>query len=324
MQGLACPNCGAPALNKNAQGALSCGSCKTTFPRVGSAYLLYPDPGAALMDWRNRFNRRRAELAAEIERAENETSKLASAETRRTLTVDHLKQHLEELDVILKPLQPGEAVAPEVYAAIKQQLPEHHGVDSYMTHIFRDWCWGDVENAKVADTIFNAIGASITSTPKRVLVLGSGAGRLAYDLHERLEPQQTIALDSNPPARSNRGRNVCGEPDYPSPNLRTHQSTGITSLLSDVLQSEPLTNIYSVCGDAMQAPVNPGDFDLVITPWLLDVLDTPIAQSLGQIASYLAPDAHWLMHGSVAFEHRSVEQRWTVDDLPDLAGTSGF
>ncbi len=330
MQGLACPNCGAAGLTKNAQGNLACGSCKTNYPRVGSTYFLYPDPGAALLDWRNRFNRRRAELAAEIERTADVPSKLDSVRERGRLTAEHLNRHAEELDALLRPLQPGEPVAPEVYAAMRQQLPEHHSIDSYMTHIFRDWSWGDEENKAVLEIVAEALKAHTQESPARVLVLGSGAGRLAFDLHRHLDADLTVALDSNPllsmiAGELFDGRQVELTEFARAPIDQDHIAQARTLQIEQhAAQPGALGKIHSVCGDAMRAPVNPGDFDLLVTPWLLDVLDTPLPQALAQVASYLAPGAIWLMHGSVAFESREVEGRWTVDDLPGLASTCGF
>ncbi|POA29059.1 hypothetical protein, partial [Pseudomonas sp. FW305-3-2-15-E-TSA2] len=74
------------------------------------------------------------------------------------------------------------------------RLPLSQDLHSYYVNVHRDWCWGDAENAASHALVADALGPC----GGRVLVLGAGACRLAYDLHQSGVQAQTVALDINP------------------------------------------------------------------------------------------------------------------------------
>ncbi len=83
-----------------------------------------------------------------------------------------------------------------MHAALGTELPVSQGLTTYYPNLHRDWCWGDEENRASLEAVVASLPA--TGAPARLLVLGAGACRLAYDLHQRLRPSLTVALDFNP------------------------------------------------------------------------------------------------------------------------------
>ena len=83
-----------------------------------------------------------------------------------------------------------------MHVALGTELPVSQGLTTYYPNLHRDWCWGDSENRASLEAVLSSLPAG--ASPRRVLVLGAGAGRLAYDLHEALRPVLTVALDFNP------------------------------------------------------------------------------------------------------------------------------
>ncbi len=322
MHGLACPNC-TSVLSKNAQSRWACGSCRIDFPQLEDVPFLWPAPGAALKDWRNRFNHTLAELTARREAYADARSDLAATTDRLARMREGLRAYEEALRALLAPLGLGDGAGRETYMALRSRLPDHHAVDSYVNLMVRDWVWGEAETEATANVLDRAVRAS-AEPPRHLLVLGAGAGRLAYDLQRRWSCEATVALDSNPllsltgaaMARGERAAFV----EFPTAPLGPEQAAVVCSLAAP--EAEP--KLTFVCGDALNAPILPGAFDMIATPWLLDVIDSDTPSLLQRLAAQLAPGGLWLNHGSVAFERAAPSARLTAPELTELAAQQGF
>ena len=327
MLGLTCPRCN-KQLDKLADGNDACTSCKVTFTRLGGRVpFLWSEPGSALLDWRNRYNA----ALAEIEQQATDTAQSpeqATPSTRRRLNHLHAawSRHHDELTQILDPLNVGAALAKETHLALRTKLPSHHGILSYAPNIHRDWCWGDAENSAVLSCISDALEEVSTQTAdiQNILVLGAGAGRLAYDLHNALQPTHTWALDSNPLLCLIGARMSAGEEltftEFPLAPIGLQDCAVERTLRAP----HPLKDIDFVCADALRAPFAGGQFDLVVTPWLLDVIDASLTETLASIHHLTKPGGIWLTHGSVAFTGSRAVNRLSAEELAELSGNNGF
>ena len=311
MQGLACPRCFA-RLNES-----RCNSCAINYSQLGDIFWLWPDPVNALLDWRNRFNYHLAKIEAEQALAKSDNH--AITKSRAQAHAKHLERYSAEIRAVLSPFNISEPLAPEIHAALKTQLPDHHGLDAYNPNIFRDWVWGEEENELTSELIANNVPEM---NEPEVLVLGAGAGRLSYDLHTRLGAKSTCSLDSNPLLAAIASHMFQGEevqltefplaPIGPGAIPHTLSSTG------------KLANLHSVCGDALAAPFAANSFDVVVTPWLIDVIDTSLPSLLEHVSSLLKPGGTWVNHGSLAFESAQPGERYTAEELSGLASEAGF
>ena len=179
MVGLSCPRC-EHALNKQADGKFACSACAVNFPTLktvsGTVPFVWPEPGAALLDWRNRFNAALADIETQLADTKQVNAKLPTSVQARIKRL-HVawQRHYEELNSALAPLNIGEALAKETHLALRTRLPSHHGVLSYAQNIHRDWSWGDAENDAVIAHLSSALQG--TESPRSILVLGCGAGR---------------------------------------------------------------------------------------------------------------------------------------------------
>lgn len=328
MQGLTCPRCD-KQLNKQADDSIVCKACGVSFPTLNATVpFIWSEPGSSLRDWRNRYNATLADIETQIVDAATTPSTATPATQRR---IAHLhsawKQHLAELQALLAPLNVGEALAKETHLALRTNLPSHHGVLSYAQNIHRDWCWGDDENQAVIRHLVDAL-ASAGEKPNNqidnILVLGCGAGRLAYDLHRALQPSHTWALDSNPLLCLIADRMCAGQAmqftEFPLAPISLEDSARERSLSAPVA----ISDIEFVCADAMRAPFANGQFDLVVTPWLIDVVDASLSESLTNIHRLLKPGGTWLNHGSVAFPGAQAKNRLTTEEVAEISTANGF
>ncbi|MEO0974176.1 MAG: class I SAM-dependent methyltransferase, partial [Pseudomonadota bacterium] len=111
---------------------------------------------------------------------------------------DAKASYASQLTTLLSPFAPfgtDDEAELATLVALRTRLPPAQGVMSYAANVFRDWCWGEQENALSYEMVAKHLPERASL---RVLVLGSGAGRLAYDLHQQARVSLTVALDINP------------------------------------------------------------------------------------------------------------------------------
>jgi uncharacterized protein YbaR (Trm112 family) len=193
---LRCPRCQAPLAG---DGALHCSRCNAAFPDLAGLPWLFADPEAALGEWRARAHGFLAGLesqAAHYRAALTDEVTRAATRSRLKLLAAACTDHARRLRALLAPLLEGSAAAaPELYSALGTTLPAAQGLTGYYANLHRDWCWGEAENEASYRLVDAALGAA---PPGRTLLLGVGAGRLAYDLHRRRGPAPLVAADMNP------------------------------------------------------------------------------------------------------------------------------
>jgi hypothetical protein len=182
---IGCVRCRKATLESRREGWV-CASCGAGYPVLGEIPWLFRDPRDALSGWRTRFTLLAEQLTARAQQLGAELEPLdASSATHRRLA--YAKQAYEDqvvrLGRVLAPLGTDATRARgESLEAFGTQLPLEQGLANYYVNVHRDWCWGDEENAASLDEIRAVAGAK--SALGTTLVLGAGAGRLAYDLHQ--------------------------------------------------------------------------------------------------------------------------------------------
>ena len=65
-------------------------------------------------------------------------------------------------------------------------------------------------------------------------------------------------------------------------------------------------------------------FDLVLTPWFIDVAGEPVAQVARRVNALLAPGGFWVNHGSLAFADAAPAQAWSLEELVESLPSAGF
>ncbi|MEN7342901.1 MAG: class I SAM-dependent methyltransferase [Pseudomonadota bacterium] len=322
-QRLACPRCDTPL--KTTSDGIQCKGCRTDFPALNGVPFLFADPGVALDEWRQRYHSRlrdvevrAATLAAAIDAVEIDATKARLTHERQALA-----EHLDELRAVLAPLDMTSLAADHnTYLALRTRLPDDQGLVTYYANLHRDWCWGAEENQRSVDLVSAAIG---DSDPGALLVLGAGGGRLAYDLHQRFNHSLTVAVDFNPLLMIAASRICSGEPlllhEFPIAPLRS----------SDVAVSRELSapeaareGLHFVLANVLRSPFLPGSFDTLLTPWLVDVVDEPLAIQARRWNRLLAPGGRWIWFGSHAFRSGSVAEHLSIEESVAIIEASGF
>ncbi len=309
---LACPSCGSRLAGAG------CLACRIDFPSIGGIPWLMPEPRLALAEWRGRLHHLLTHYATEAARQRAALSDSGDDKLARH-RLEHVAAALDDqsarLRALMQPLgfdRRNEAHA--VHVALGTELPVNQGLSSYYPNLHRDWCWGDAENRASLDAVLASLPTG--TTPARVLVLGAGACRLAYDLHQALRPGLTVALDFNPLFLLAASRVLAGDAlelyEFPIAP-RTIADHAVLRRLAAPAAVAP--GFEFVLADASAPPFRPGSFDLVLTPWFIDVAGEPVGRIVARINALLALGGLWVNHGSLAFADAAPAEALSLEEL---------
>jgi uncharacterized protein YbaR (Trm112 family) len=325
----ACPRCDKTPLSLRDQNYF-CSACKTEFPNVGGIPWLFADPDASLGEWRNRLHFELQSLAHEVQRLDGElqSDDLSSLTRKRLL---HQKEatdsHRSSLRKILAPIDiQSMSASYESYLALRTRLPADQGLHTYYANVHRDWCWGDEENAaslaqiqKVAAD--SAGGQSLGNT----LVLGSGASRLAYDIHMQMGVKTTIAVDFNPLLLLIAQGIMQGDKPQFFEFPIAPKSLDDFAVLRELSAPLPVKdNFHLVLGDVLRPSFAAGQFDTVVTPWLIDIISEEFTVFSQRVNTLLKPGGRWINFGSLAFDSPTRARRYSREEALEILEKNGF
>lgn len=322
LDALACPRCDGTLAAVDS--GLHCKGCNVTLPILGGVPWLFSEPNAALAEWRSRYQYaiERANQEAAQAHAEASNAQRKSTRVRLTHLANAKAAFATELSVLLEPMLGELSGTPlETHLALKTRLPAAQGIDTYHANIHRDWCWGDAENQASLDLV----RAALPQAPQNLLVLGAGAGRLAFDLHRAHPGQRTVALDINPLLVFIAASLAAGQPvtlhEFPLAP-KTAMDVALPRILKNDTPAAP--GLHWLLGDAMRPPLKPGAFDALVTPWFVDIVDQDLATTAARVNRLLTPDGRWVIFGSLAFGHPEYAQRYSLEELVEVLADAGF
>ena len=321
---LACPRCDRAL--EVADDTWRCAGCRVEFPNVDGIPWIFAEPDAALSEWRGRFqfalaklDHERGELTVALQQKE------LSALTRRRLErlAEAKRDHGARLRALLGALGiDAPAANHETYLALRTRLPTDQGLTTYYSNVHRDWAWGEEENAASYAIVAQRLGPK---PPGKVLVLGVGAGRLAYDIHQQSDAALTVALDFNPLLLVIAERMTRGESlelyEFPLAPLDVEHQAVLRTLRAP---APARAGLHYVLADAHRPPFAKESFDTVITPWLVDILPEPFGEFAARVNTLLAADGRWINFGSLSF-HSADPTRWlTREECAEIIAATGF
>ncbi len=321
---LACPRCDNRVIDEGE--TLKCAGCETVFPKLDGIPFLFADPSTTLDAWRQRYHARIRELEHEtsgLEAALAEPDLPQRAVERMQLVRTANAAHVNELNSILAPLDTASLTANhQTYLALRTRLPSDQGISTYYANLHRDWCWGDEENAESLRLVREGLG---DHEPAKLLVLGAGGSRLAYDLHRSLPGALTVACDFNPLLLLTAARLLRGEP------VTLHEFPMAPRSMQDTAREQVLEapaaagkNLSLVLASALRAPFKNAAFDTLITPWLVDILPESLSLQARRWNRLLAEGGSWVWFGSHAFSGAAPRDRISLEESLEIIEASGF
>jgi SAM-dependent methyltransferase len=288
---------------------------------------LFAEPQAALGEWRGRLQFALQKLAQEISALERDLK----TEDMRSLAKRRVERYMKALDThkralqdLLRPIEMQSLQGNyETYLALRTRLPVDHGLNTYYANIHRDWAWGNEENVASLKQIRSVLLDDMRLG--NVLVLGAGAGRLAFDVHTALECKATVALDFNPllmlVAKAVTGGESLKLYEFPIAPLALEDDAVLRTLSAP----EPAgDNFHLVFGDALRPPFPDHSFDTVVTPWLIDVITEDLPVLGARINNLLKDGGRWLNFGSLAFSDPQRARCYSPEETKAIVAEAGF
>lgn len=316
----ACPRCATPLTET------SCSACGAVHPRLGRVPVVLHDAAAA----HARFAARVREFQLDAEQRREQIARALADAELLDATRTRLHAFTRALDVttatITELVTAAGVLAPAPADREHPPSPAGHApLLDYYEYVFRDWAWGDDENDAHAALVLQGLDGG--PPPRRVLVLGAGAGRLAFDLHRHSAAELTLAIDVNPLPLLVADRLVGGAAELVLWEFAANHVAGAQAVAERRLRAPIATRpgFVLALADATRPPIVPGSFDVVVTPWFLDHLGRDIAGVLPAIHGTLARGGRWVFFGPLLHARGTpLAACYTSDELLALAEGAGF
>ena len=323
---LACPRCDKTPLDSS-DDALHCKACKVDFPMLEGMPWMFAEPQAALGEWRGRLQFSLQQLSHEISGLEKElqaTDLSALAKRRVERYKKAVESHRRSLQKLLQPIEMQSLQGNyESYLALRTRMPTDQGLNTYYPNIHRDWSWGEEENKASLKQVRAVLHDH--AELGNVLVLGSGAGRLAYDIHTKFNCTSTVAMDFNPllmlVAKAVTSGKKLSLYEFPIAPLALDDDAVLRKLTAPEIADE---NFHLVLGDALRPPFPDASFDTVVTPWLIDIISENLPEFSARINNLLKENGRWVNFGSLAFANPERARCYSPEETKAIVAENGF
>ena len=323
---LACPRCDKTPLERSGE-TYHCKACDIDFPSVNGIPGMFAEPRAALGEWRGRLQFALQKLSHESAGLDQElkgTDLPALARRRVERYKKCVDSHRRKLQKLLRPVDIQSLQGNhETYLAMRTRLPADQGLNTYYANIHRDWAWGDEENQASLKQIQAVLHDH--ADLGNVLVLGAGAGRLAYDLHTNMHCTATVVMDFNPLLMLVAQAMANGEQltlyEFPIAPLALEDDAVLRKLSAPEPAGE---DFHLVLGDALRPPFPENSFDTVVTPWLIDIITEDFPTLAARINRLLKKEGRWVNFGSLAFSNARRADRHSPEEVKAIVAENGF
>ncbi|MFK8018315.1 MAG: methyltransferase domain-containing protein [Pseudomonadales bacterium] len=269
---------------------------------------LYPRPQEAILEWGSRvkhFTQLERDHLKQLQQTANHQD---SNSTRQRLHKQHEARHknLAQIEKLLADWIPDKALP-------KNQNSQQ--IFSYFQLLFRDWCWGD-ELESYSDFVLDKVSVD---SQKNVLILGSGAGGLSYRLANALPKSRLLSIEHNPFLALASARIMQGK------SIKLYDYTLYPRTLELVAQKHEIKtaklehgNHAVVLGEFPALPIAEAEFDTVVAPWFLDILDQNFESALGDCLRFVKDDGQLLFIGPANVHSEYYEEQLCSTEILEM------
>ncbi|MCW8880566.1 MAG: hypothetical protein OQK04_12045 [Kangiellaceae bacterium] len=293
------------------------------YPLINGIPWIIKNPLHSMVDWSVKLNHFNQVLNEEIRILGNEL-KQANGETARRLQKLHDNKvvFLHKVTELVSPILKAKVSGKPIYDALSDRAPNTQNLLSYESNLYRDWVWGDEENELSLSIVAQHLNEA---SAENILVLGAGACRLAFDIHNHIKPKLTIANDINPllmfAAQSILNGNSLELPEFPAHPVNL-ESVAVLHKIESRLERPD--NFHLLISDALKPTIAKGTISTVVTPWLIDIQPFELAKFLRAINHYLPNGGTWINFGSLVFNQNRESFCYSIEEIKSIAQTAGF
>lgn len=310
-------------LEADGRSLLQSASGKAQYPLLNGIPWLLPNPDNSLIDWGQKLQHFAQVLAEEIQLLEADLPRTEGATHQRLQALYEGKQHfLKRVGELMMPVIATPVVQKRLFDALRDRAPNTQNLLSYEANVYRDWAWGDEENQLSCEIVAKHFTANVHR--QKVAVLGAGAARLAFDLHEALGFAQCVATDINPLlvliAQHLLSGNDLDFYEFPMQPRRLED----VAVMHRMRGRKAPENFHLLFADATKPAFAPHAFDAVVTPWLIDIQPLAFARFMQQLNQYVPVGGHWVNFGSLVFNQQRDMLCYSLDEVREIAKQQGF
>lgn len=329
---LRCPNCGGH-VEKVRAGEIECAGCKTDFFSLGTTVCMFPAGRHQKTLWEHQAAVMQASGDHSLSYIQEAMSRYdLTSSTRQRLLDNHHALELSQNTTLALLRDVG------IRAQFNEQMKhvDPGNLTEYWDLILQDWAWDRClnseytanENTAARDRILSV--AKSQPQPKKLLVLGAGAARLSWDLHCHLNPECTIALDSNPLMLSVAERLIKQQQPLVLGEFKKFPQLDRVSTIR--WQVDPVADLeghrhswFSLAANAWRVPLQLHSFDMIITPWFIDVNGGDMRDTIALISRLLKPGGEWLNMGPLLFSRNlPLQLKYQASEIKEYIDLAGF
>lgn len=326
VQIVSCPRCFNPLSSKS--GLLTCRPCQLSFPEVAEIPWIFPFPERLLGSWKQKIEHQLLAYQHEVAKIDLSLQQPQLSPLTKERLQSMRQGYIHNSQVIAELMAPlfkeRRALKLNFLEAVKSELPLQTKLFGYESNVHRDWVWGDEEHRQTFALVEKLVSKGKPKAAK-VLIMGSGAGRLPYDLSIAWPDAQIFAIDFNPfltifAKRMSDGKKITFY-EFPLAPL---------NLKSLALRNECKApkaasgNLHWLLTDALNPPFQAGRFDFVLTPWFIDVVPQDLKQLSARVNFLLKDGGQWLNWGPYGFLSAPLAHQYSQEEVLALVAENGF
>jgi len=331
IESIRCPNCGSGVQQGFHFETLQCTRCGTSHFSLGDVPCLFPAGTHHKLIWQHQTATMQYMAQQGLAALHESLSRYDLTDATRQRLADIQTASRVNIDTILSLLH-THGIDPIPDEQLSQMNPGD--LNEYFDLLLRDWAWDTTTNANPENTaaLERTLAAiqKLPAKPTRILVLGAGAGRLSWDLHVRLQPEYTVALDANPLVLAAADELVHQRQPIEIGEFKNFPQIGFEHAHCWSLEPpEDINNASSTWfplgANVWQLPFARESFDLIITPWFIDVNGGDVRDLIAVINEKLIPGGHWVNSGPLLFtRHLPVQLKYSAGEIKEFMSLAGF
>jgi len=312
---LQCPACAGPLERAD---RLGCTACGQHFPLLTDIPVLMPKPEEFVGLWQNRLANF---IASQQRNIESNRRLMASPGIYPPLRerLDRVtRARMENLQTLTELLAPQRELGPGI-------PPTEHtdAVGSFMltVYLLRDWGWDTGEVDILCNKVIEILPPELS--PESLLVLGAGACRDSFNLHNHYNCPLTVSVDIAPLMLLGAARIVSGG----ELNLYQIQPNNVRNARDNVsywklrAPRTPDNDFLYALADATRLPFAEAAFHVVLTPFLIDAVGEDLRAFAPRIHKVLQPGGYWVNYGAMSFQPGI---NYTAEEVLDIVADAGF
>ncbi|MDP7319185.1 MAG: class I SAM-dependent methyltransferase [Bacteriovoracaceae bacterium] len=279
----------------------------TSYPLFHEVPWLFQSPEASFLSWATRIESYLTEEENTLKYLQVLANTHQKSLTRKRVSalLEAKQKNLHFMDKLLNDFRGHQHIP---ISATKQQI------HSYFQLVFRDWCWESQEIQLYQNFIENNIDADT----HKILILGSGAGRISYNLANKYSDKKIYGLDHNP------FLTLTAKKIFDGHEVKLSDYTPYPKSLSQTSQKYTIKypktkydNHQFILGSFPHLPFAPNSFDMIIAPWFFDIIDMPLDYSLNECKKFLTEKGKLISIGPSNFHHNYLEKQLSPQEITE-------